>query len=373
MLRAELDEHEVDATFVDQVAHVKAFPKIAALERLRAYVCLACLDELLVRSGETPYQPTTKEQTFDTSVVAANAKWPRNARGSMMTDTIEQYDLTDDATRRKIFWLLQRVSSLSLWTRKREAFARFANAYEHAVNTWPDDDPDGIQDSHFPIIAEILAAYDRGLTELARGNRLIWQCGGPLQHASRRYAFLDAYFYPHPDYWDRGAQAAPYPPKIEALARLLHASEYQMEHAPFDPGNRFGDLAKLRSARLLLSPNAYERNFHTLPYPVFPEDLPEVPQAVEPVIKTGQKVPCDGIWEPVAVEWPKWLGIVPIGKRSLRNDGCFNYFIRGIRAPNLRDGVTGLFIRTRWRLLWEDRRYADSVVPDESRYFLEPR
>ncbi|WP_446903952.1 hypothetical protein [Burkholderia sp. YIM B11467] len=78
MLRAELDEHEVDATFVDQVAHVKAFPKIAALERLRAYECLACLDELLVRSGETPYQPTTKEQAFDTSVVAANAKWPRN-------------------------------------------------------------------------------------------------------------------------------------------------------------------------------------------------------------------------------------------------------------------------------------------------------
>ncbi|HEM7879466.1 TPA: hypothetical protein U2L31_005905 [Burkholderia contaminans] len=78
MLRAELDAHEVDATFVDRVAHVKAFPKIAALERLRAYVCLACLDELLVRSGETPHKPTTKEQAFDTSVVSANAKWPRH-------------------------------------------------------------------------------------------------------------------------------------------------------------------------------------------------------------------------------------------------------------------------------------------------------
>lgn len=78
MMRAELDEHEVDATLVDQVAHVKAFPKIAALERLRAYVCLACLDELLVRSGEAPYKPTTKEQAFDTSIVAANAKWPSN-------------------------------------------------------------------------------------------------------------------------------------------------------------------------------------------------------------------------------------------------------------------------------------------------------
>lgn len=77
MLRAELDTHEVDAIFVDNVAHVKAFPKIAALERLRAYVCSTCLDELLVRSGEEPYKPTAKEQAFDTSVVAANAKWPR--------------------------------------------------------------------------------------------------------------------------------------------------------------------------------------------------------------------------------------------------------------------------------------------------------
>jgi hypothetical protein len=77
MLRAELDEHEVDATFVDNVAHVKAFPKIAALERLRAHLCSACLDELLVRSGEAPYKPTTREQAFDTSVVAANAKWSR--------------------------------------------------------------------------------------------------------------------------------------------------------------------------------------------------------------------------------------------------------------------------------------------------------
>ncbi|OXJ28780.1 hypothetical protein CFB46_04200 [Burkholderia sp. HI2761] len=76
MRRAELDEHEVDATFIDNVAHVKAFPKIAALERLRVHLCSACLDELLVRSGETPHKPTTKEQAFDTSVVAANAKWP---------------------------------------------------------------------------------------------------------------------------------------------------------------------------------------------------------------------------------------------------------------------------------------------------------
>ncbi|UXU87852.1 Imm72 family immunity protein [Burkholderia sp. S-53] len=290
-----------------------------------------------------------------------------------MTDTIEQYDMTDDSTRRKIFWLLQRLTSLSLWTRKRDAFARFANAYEHAVNTWPADDPEPIQDTHFPIIAEILAAYDRGLTELARGNRHVWQRGGPLQHASRQYDLLEAYFYPNPDYWDRGGQVAPYPPKIDALAQLLHASEYQMEYAPFGREGYFGDLAKLRSARRLLSPDAYARNFYRLPYPVFPEALPAVPQAVSPVIWTGRKVPCDGIWEPVVVKWSRRPGIVPIVMPGLRNGGCFNYFIRGTRAPNITDDFPGVFIPTCWRLLWEDRRYADGVIPDESQYFLEPR
>lgn len=77
MLHAELDEHEVDATLIDRVVHVTEFPKIAALERARVMACSACLDELLVRSGEVPYKPTTAAQAFDTSVVAADAKWPR--------------------------------------------------------------------------------------------------------------------------------------------------------------------------------------------------------------------------------------------------------------------------------------------------------
>ncbi|WP_329955955.1 Imm72 family immunity protein [Burkholderia cepacia] len=57
----------------------------------------------------------------------------------------------------------------------------------------------------------------------------------------------------------------------------------------------------------------------------------------------------------------------------LRNGGCFNYFTRGTRAPNLTDDFPGLLIPTCWRLLWEDRRYVNGVVPDESQYFLEPR
>jgi len=289
-----------------------------------------------------------------------------------MTDTIKQYDMADDATRRRMFWLLQRLTSFSLWKRKRDAFAIFANEYENAVKTWPEDDPERVHADHLPTIFEILASYDRGLTELARGYRFVWQRGEPLEYAIDRYNHLNAYFFPHSDYWERGAQMAAYPPKIDALAQLLHASEYQMENAPLEPSSLNNDLAQLRSVGLLLSPNAYRNTFYTLPYPVFPADLPEVPEPVGPVIKSGEKVPCDGIWEPVAVEQSKLLGIVPVGDRSLRGNGCFNYLIRDICAPNLRDDDARVPVKTYWRLLWEDKRYADGVIPDESQYFLEP-
>ncbi|WP_446903953.1 Imm72 family immunity protein [Burkholderia sp. YIM B11467] len=289
-----------------------------------------------------------------------------------MVMTIKLYDLTDDATRRRIFWLLQRLTSFSLWKRKRDAFAIFASEYENAVKTWPEDDPEPLHAGHLPIIFEILAAYDRGLSELARGYRFVWQRGEPLEYAVDRYNYLNAYFFPHYNYWERGAQFAPYPPKVNALAQLLHASQYQMEHAPLEPSSLNNDLAQLRSEGLLLSPNAYRNTFYTLPYPVFPEDLPEVPEPVGPVIKSGEKVPCDGIWEPVVVDQLKLLGIVPVGNRSLRGNGCFNYFIRDIRAPNLRNDETRTPVKTHWRLLWEDKRYADGIIPDESQYFLEP-
>ncbi|WP_155640973.1 hypothetical protein [Burkholderia pseudomultivorans] len=78
VLRAEFDALQVEATFVDKVAHVTAFTQIAALERLKTHACSACVDELLVRSGEAPDKPTSIERAFDTSLVAADAQWPHD-------------------------------------------------------------------------------------------------------------------------------------------------------------------------------------------------------------------------------------------------------------------------------------------------------
>jgi hypothetical protein len=99
-----------------------------------------------------------------------------------------------------------------------------------------------------------------------------------------------------------------------------------------------------------------------------------VPEPVGLVIKSGEKVPCDGIWEPVAVEQSKLMGVVPIGGRVFRNRGCFNYFVAEVVAPSFADIDVDTFdvtLRsTHWRLLWEDTRYRDGIVPDESQYFL---
>jgi hypothetical protein len=139
-----------------------------------------------------------------------------------------------------------------------------------------------------PTIFEILASYDRGLTELARGYRFVWQCGEPLEYAIDRYNYLNAYFFPTRITGSVVRNSAAYPPKIDALAKLLHASEYQMENAPLEPSSLNNDLAQLRSVGLLLSPGAYDNTFYTLPYPVFPANLPEVPEPVGRWSNPGQ-------------------------------------------------------------------------------------
>ncbi|WP_133116886.1 hypothetical protein [Paraburkholderia acidicola] len=70
MTRGELGEHAASATYVDKIAHITDRHAFAVLERQLVFVCPNCLDELLVRSGEQPFAPTSKEQAFDTSVVA---------------------------------------------------------------------------------------------------------------------------------------------------------------------------------------------------------------------------------------------------------------------------------------------------------------
>lgn len=285
-----------------------------------------------------------------------------------------QYDMQDDATRRRVFWLLKRLTSYALWKRKRDAWRAFAEAYEHAVNTWPKDQPEQMRVEELPGIAKVQQLYDDGLSRLAKGQRDVWRWGAALHEAHRLHGVMAQFLYPHPDYWERGHQEAEYPPNVEKLHKLVRSGQFQGDEAALEV--LFGERswAHWKGPETLLNPDAYEHDFYTSQYPVFPASLEPVPLGSHRTIWSGQTVPVDGIWEPVAVEQKYAFCLFPVGEKKLQNSGCFNYLVRKTKAPNHVAYSTGAkhWLRcepVHWRLLWEDTRYRDGVVPDESEYF----
>jgi hypothetical protein len=290
---------------------------------------------------------------------------------------MKQYDMNDDVTRRQVFWLLQRLTSYTLWERKRDAWEAFTRAYETAIRTWPKSQPEQMEADKLPRIYDVLSLYNKGLEDLAKGNRIVWNFGQALYEAERSAATIQSNFYRDPEYWERGMQLQPYPPKVEALNQLMIAAQYQGDQAPLEIDYGASHLgAQWSSPGLLLNPDAYDYGFFVLPYPVFPEPLPEVPEPGDVIIQSGESVPVDGIWEPVDVRQDRLLGIIPFGEKVMANNGCFNYLVKGVKAPR----ITGQYneatsrtdqVETHWQLLWEDRRYKDGTLPDESQYFLQ--
>lgn len=107
----------------------------------------------------------------------------------------------------------------------------------------------------------------------------------------------------------------------------------------------------------------------------------------------GQTIPVTGIWEP-------WLTCGTVSSRggiafgnvlhrlAGRFDarkagapqfetsgevGCPNYFLAGSMAVAYEAGGSGGKAPVGWRLLWEDRRYLDSSIPEEEAAYAEPR
>jgi hypothetical protein len=284
--------------------------------------------------------------------------------------------LFDGNMQRRVFWLLRRLTSYSLWERKRDAWKIFADAYEDAVKTWPASQSEQMPADNLPAIYNILSLYNEGLQALRNGDRSVWRNDGVLNMAVSQYYGVASFLYPDADYWERGAQQAPYPAKVEALNQLMRASEFHGDAAPLESKRR--ESAFIAGPGFLLNPRSYEYGFHSLAYPIFPEVLPEIPEGEDVLIRSGQTVPVSGIWEPVHVERDRILGLIPHGSVRIESAGCFNYFVNGTAAPK----IIGRYIEAterfervnvQWRLLWEDRRYKDGVVPDESEYFLLPK
>lgn len=299
----------------------------------------------------------------------------------MITIEKTKYPMSDDLVRRKLFWLLQRLSSYTLWQRKRNAWAYFVQQYEEALKTWPEDKSDGFHPKNIIWAYDALRLYDEGLAELAMGNRQVWQRQtGAFHQLARPVGLIESFFYPlcH----ERGVQQEPYPAEVEKLNKLKIAAKIHGDYLMYPPHD---NVCNFFDAAYLLELDKYEYNFNKLAYPVFPENLPPVPERSDIIIKTDDPVPCDGIWEPVKIHYKHKLLIIKDGISGFNNLGAYNYFIRGMNAPRqvyydvLIESDTEMVvpddpIRYRdvhWRLVWEDTRYCDGIFPDESEYFLD--
>ncbi|EHI0357799.1 Imm72 family immunity protein [Escherichia coli] len=299
----------------------------------------------------------------------------------MITIEKTKYPMSDEQVRRKLFWVLQRLSSYSLWQRKRDAWAYFTQQYEQALKNWPEEITKGFDPEAIIWAYDALRLYDEGLSELAVGNRQVWQrLTGEFHQLARPVDLIESYFY-LPCH-ERGVQQEPYPVEVEKLNKLKIAAKIHGDYLMYPPHN---NVCNFFDAAYLLELDNYKYNFNKLAYPVFPENLPPVPERSDIIIKTDDPVPCDGIWEPVKIHYDHKLLIIKDGISGFNNLGAYNYFIRGMNAPRqvyydvLIESDTEMVvpddpIRYRdvhWRLVWEDTRYSDGIIPDESEYFLD--
>lgn len=291
----------------------------------------------------------------------------------MITTEEKKYPMSDSQVRSKLFWLLQRLSSYNLWQRKRDAWACFAEKYELALKNWPDEITDGFHPKVIISVYDVLRLYDEGLPELAAGNRQVWRrLTGEFHQLARPVGLIESYFY-LPCHDERGGQREKYPHGIETINKWRVAAEYRGDDLLYPPHD---NVCNLIDAAYLLEPNNYIYNLSKLVYPIFPKNLPPVPEREDVIIKTDDPVPCDGIWEPVKIEYIHKLLLIKTDISGFKNLGAYNYFIRGMTAPRqvyenriLQEGWG--YRDVHWRLLWEDTRYCDGVIPDESEYFLD--
>lgn len=281
------------------------------------------------------------------------------------------FPMTDEHVRRRLFWLIQRLSSYTLWQRKRNVWALFADKYEEALKTWPEEKTRGFHPKGIIYIYDALRLFDEGLAELATGNRQVWQRKTGAFHQLARPVDLVGSFLYGPCH-ERGMQFEHYPDFIESLNKLRLAAEYWGDNLLYPPYN---NVCNTFDAGYLLDSKNYSSTFAVYPYPVFPKNLPSVPDGTEIIIKTGEPVPCDGIWEPVKLTHNHKFLVFPTAISAFKTLGAFNYFIRGMNAPlqvyedMLRADGWG-YREVQWRLVWEDTRYCDGIIPDESAYFL---
>lgn len=254
--------------------------------------------------------------------------------------------------RRKLFWYFQRKTSYAAWKRVADGFDEFAVIFEQQVREEPIAKGSIFEycwESYFPEVIKGQVLYEKGLRALGAGDRTVWLYNerGILDDAETVAGRWYIELVNHGMQGDHYMEGKYVPALTDAMRRYSKAAHV---------------TAQIIQPRMADTPAPYawstfwKDDFAALPLPAILPDLP-IPGS-ETLARTGEIAPVFGIYEPQI------------------KDGCMNYLLAGVPAPTIweNDGTydTGRKLSVTWRLLWEDTRYVDGVIPKEEELYFPP-
>jgi hypothetical protein len=306
--------------------------------------------------------------------------------------------MTEDDRARRL-WVLKAFTSYTAWKRCRDRYAVFVNLMElqckeepvgrlgpaefakykamverwvrngefpaKALNNLENDHRTDWDSSTYARALEGLSQYDRGLVQLRNGDRGVFlhNSRGLLEDAanSAKYEY-EIYYMGGPKGGDGMVFYGKYVPAMKAA--LLWAAQ----HGGFNAGGMQPAMAELSAPSVWTEPRdlpdpsggkMHMPGSHValMEATAHVKELPRVPVPTQDIlVQTGEPCPVFGIYEPQV------------------RDGMMAYMCQGQEAYRYgepcnqpRAGTT-----VTWKLIWEDTRYRDGVIPEEERdYFPE--
>ena len=270
--------------------------------------------------------------------------------------------------RRRLFWDIKKWASYTVWEHYAHTFDEFVKAYEDAVATWPKGEAP--PDENLKYAYEAQELYPLGLAALRKGDRNVWRERDDGYLSDAAFAASKAMNGITDEYTNElegGERGVPkytvWTQRLEQLRLLKERASpaggvYVFERVPIYADWKATafiehDPEPWANSSLDHDPGLYD----TVPY-----DCPPTPEVRPESVKSGERVTHSGIWEQVVPG-------LPVGQTE-----ALNYFIKGTQAPwidvfNEADGPGQQTVEAvAWRLVWEDTRYLDGVIPVESEY-----
>lgn len=279
--------------------------------------------------------------------------------------------------RRKIFYWLQRISSLTAWRRILGFYEAWAAATENSLRVADEQgwaDKTSLTHGEYALILKCLAHCAEGVRRLAKGDKRVFKFD-----ANGEFVMAERMLTHWAEMLNRieigESRVNPYVPLWEPFCKALDAlSGAWSECAPDLLESRF-----LEDAAPTVYGQVLVKILQTTP---FPPTLQAVPDPLDNTfVRTGRAIPCSGIWEPIKVAKGEKNSMRSIFMPAMDPQapfelaGTMNYLHGGSNAPQVAVVTADNFLEidTTWRLLWRDDRYQDGSVPAiESEYqFIE--